>query len=242
MLCFILVSENLGNFLRRTRVARWFSRLWRGSTVYFVRMGFPRTFRDKVARSSTLLVSMNCRVGTSRLQFSLVMIKNTFLFFFLSLSVILAGCSKSDPLSDDEEDSGEDGGTSTSYAPKDVKGQVFKVSGHFFVVTFKSNESCTVSESPSGSITSAIIGTPSCTYKRLSDNRASLQLTYQSKMTISSSAYSISNCSYDFTLDFTQKGSGNVQGPYHYSIKAYTMGKTSTTEQNGNVNRTFTLN
>lgn len=207
-------------------------------------MGFPRAFRDKVARSSTLLISINCRVGTSRLQFSLVMIKNTFLFFLLSLSVILAGCSKSDPLSDDEEGSGEGGGSSasTSYAPKDVKNKVFEVSGHFFVVTFKSNESCTVSESPSGSIPSAIIGTPSCTYKRLSDNRASLQLTYQNKMTISSSVYSISNCSYDFTLDFTQKGSGNVQGPYHYSIKAYTMGKVSATEQNGNINRSFTLN
>lgn len=170
------------------------------------------------------------------------MIKNTILFFFLSLSVILTGCSKSDPLSDAEEGSEEEGGTSTSYAPKDVKNKVFKVSGHFFVVTFKSNESCTVSESPSGSITSAIIGTPSCTYKRLSDKQASLHLAYQNKMTISSSAYSISNCSYDFTLDFTQKGGGNVQGPYHYSIKAYTMGKVSTTEKNGNINRSFTLN
>lgn len=170
------------------------------------------------------------------------MAKNTLLFFFLSLSMIMAGCSKSDSLSDDEDDA-EGGGSSmqTSYAPKDVKNKVFKVSGHSFVVTFKSNESCTVSES-SSVVNSTIIGIPTCSYKRLSDNRSSLQLTYQSKLTISSSAYSTIVCSYDFTLDFTQDGGGNAKGPYHYSIKTYTMGKLSTSEKNGNINKSFTLN
>lgn len=172
------------------------------------------------------------------------MIKSTFLFFLLSLSVILAGCSKSDPLSDTEDGTEEGGGSSasTSYAPKDVKGKVFKVSGHFFVVTFTSDNSCSVSESTPGTLNTMIIGTPTCTYKRLSDNQASLQLTYQSKLIISSSTYSISTCSYDFTLDFTQKGGGNLQGPYHYSIKTVAMGNASTSEKNGNINRTFTLN
>lgn len=169
------------------------------------------------------------------------MTKNTFLFILLSLSVMLAGCSKSDPLSGDEDDAAGGGSsTSTSYAPKDVKNKVFRVSGQSFVVTFKSNESCTVSETLSGG--GIVIGTPTCTYKRLSDNQASIQFSYQSKLTISSSTYSLSTCSYNFTLDFTQNGGGNTQGSYHFSFKTVAMGNVSTSEKNGNINKSFTLN
>ena len=168
------------------------------------------------------------------------MIKHNFLFFLLSLSVILAGCSKSDPLSDAEEGSEEGGGTSTSYAPKDVKNKVFRVSGQSFVVTFKSNESCTVSEILSGG--GIVTGTPSCTYTRLSNNQASIQFTYMSKLTISSNTYSLSTCSYNFTLDFTQEEGGNAQGTYHFSFKTVAMGHVSTSEKNGNITKSFTLN
>lgn len=127
------------------------------------------------------------------------------LLMILSVVMLLSvSCSK-------DEEEGENGGSGNEseekYVPKSVIGKTFIIDGQMFYATFVSENACKViPQYEWQTITSS-----SYVYKAISDTKATLTLSYKDKIVMGSS-HTLSDTTYDLTLNFESKGKGVIKG------------------------------
>lgn len=115
-----------------------------------------------------------------------------------------ASCSKNE----DEGENGESGNESEEkYVPESIIGKTFIIDGQMFYATFLSEKACKViPQYEWQTITSS-----SYVYKAISDTKATLTLSYKDKIVMGSS-HTLSDTTYDLTLNFEGKGKGVIKG------------------------------
>lgn len=153
---------------------------------------------------------------------------------------ILNGCS-TDGLEGDGDDPADGGSSLENYAPASVQGKTLAIEGQLFYVIFQTGTGCKVVPEYSWE---TITNTPTYTYRKTGDNTATLTLSYKDKIA-SGTAYTLSDTTYNLTLNFTALGKGTAVGTW----KGYTtintgIGGSSTSKYlSGKLNnKSFTLN
>lgn len=159
------------------------------------------------------------------------------LLMILSVLMMLsAGCSK-------EEDEGENGGSGNgserAYAPRTAIGKTLQIEGQVFYVTFLSETACKVVPQ----FEWETVLSSSYTYKATGDNKAVLTLSYKDKIT-AGTGYTLSDATYNPTLNFEDKGKGFIKGGWKSYITVNNgMGSVQQRYASGNLDgKTFTLN
>lgn len=127
------------------------------------------------------------------------------LLMILSVLMMLSvSCSKDD----DEGENGGNGDESKEvHVPESVIGKTLMIDGQVFYVTFVSESGCRVTPQYEWET----ILSSSYTYKATGGNKATLTLSYKDKITAGTS-YTLSDTTYDLTLNFEGKGKGTIKG------------------------------
>lgn len=152
---------------------------------------------------------------------------------------ILTSCSKGDS-EEWDDDNGENTQEQVAEAPSNVAGKTFKVNRQSFEVHFMSNNKCTITDPIASSVGDIVVGTPTYQYNKVSKTKATLNVSFTSKMYIGSD-YSMTTCNYTYNLDFSSNNAGYTDFSYKWVIKMTVFGKLETTTKNGSSGNSFTL-
>lgn len=158
------------------------------------------------------------------------------LLMIMSVVMMLSvSCSKDD-------DKGESGGSGDEseevYVPESVIGKTFMIDGQVFYVTFVSETACRVTPQYEWET----ILSSSYSYKAMGGNKAMLTLSYKDKIT-AGTTYTLSDTTYDLTLNFEGKGKGSIKGGWKSYITVNNgLGSIQQRYASGNLDGTaFTL-
>lgn len=159
----------------------------------------------------------------------------SYLLMILSVAMMLSvGCSK-----DEEENEGSGNESEEKYVPESVIGKTLIIDEQMFYVTFVSENTCKVIPRYEWqTITSS-----SYVYKAISDAKATLTLSYKDKIVMGTS-HTLSDTTYDLTLNFEGKGKGIIKGGWK-SVITVNNGLGSVNQRYASENldgKAFTLN
>lgn len=164
----------------------------------------------------------------------------TKLLFVLAAIVcaVLVSCSKDDDSTKNNEDENEE---TTGNAPKSIVDKTFQIGKQTFYVVFNGASSCKIVPQYTWQ---TITNVPAYVYKKVSDNTATLSFSYKDKVT-AGTGYTLSDTTYDLTLEFDGKGTGSLRGGWKSYMTVNTgIGGSSTSHYaSGDMSgKTFTLN